>query len=598
MADTDLIKPAVESSTVAPTVLETTPAGLAGPAVVPAPADKPVIDPMEVATGEDERTGWRLYAILASLFVCPTPSPLFSPYALPFPRPSLTAQLSLFIAALDQTIVATCIPTIAASLHSATGYVWIGGAYLLATAAAGPIWARSSDIWGRKPALLAAIVLFAVASTIAALSRNMPTMIAARALQGVAGGGVFPLVTITISDLFSVRRRSLYLGALAIVWAVAGSSGPLLGGALTELASWRWCFWINLPICGVSFVLVVLFLDVHNPRTPLKEGLRAVDWLGTITILAVTLLVLLGLDFGGATFPWTSPKVIALIAVGVAMIGVFVYTEARLATFPIMPLGMFSHWHNIAICIMSFGHNMVAIGCEFYLPLYFQSAKQASPLRSGLMLVPMTAAEAAVDILSGVLIHYTGRYREMMWVGTSLMALGTGLFLIFTPDTPIGTIIGIEIIGGVGTALLFQSPMLAVQNTVRQSETATATATMGFIRNVATALSVVLGGVVLQNGMNSEQHALQAAGLNGTTLAAFAGNQAAANVDLVGTIVDPGQRRAVQDAFSASMHDIFLMYTVIASVSVLASLFVKQRKLQTEHSETKTGIDHLEKRKK
>ena len=493
--------------------------------------------------------------------------------------------------------MATCIPTIAASLHSATGYVWIGGAYLLATAAAGPIWARSSDIWGRKPMLLAAIALFAVASTLAALSKTMSMMIAARALQGVAGGGVSPLVTITISDLFSVRLRSLYLGALAIVWAVAGSAGPLLGGALTQLASWRWCFWINLPVCGVSFGLVLLFLDVHNPRTPLREGLRAIDWLGTVTILAVTLLVLLGLDFGGATFSWDSPQVISLVAVGGAMIGAFIYTEARVATYPIMPLGLFRHWHNVAICIMSFAHNMVAIGSEFYLPLYFQSAKQASPFRSGLLLVPMTAAEAAVDILAGVLIHYTGRYREMMWVGTSCMCLGTGLFLLFTPDTSVGTIIGFEVLGGIGTALLYQSPMLAVQNTVRQSETATATATMGFIRSVATALSVVLGGVVLQNGMNSEQAALQAAGLNATTLAAFAGNQAAANVDLVAAIADDSQRRAVQNAFAASIRNIFLMYTILAGMAVLASLFVRQRKLQTEHTETRTGIDQLERRK-
>ena len=500
------------------------------------------------------------------------------------------------MAALDQTIVATCIPTIAASLHSAQGYVWIGGAYLLATAAAGPIWARCSDIWGRKPALLAAIVLFAAASVIAATSINMPMMIAARALQGVAGGGVFPLVTITISDLFSVRRRSLFMGLLAIVWAVAGSSGPLVGGAFTQLVSWRWCFWINLPICGVSFLLVVLFLDVHNPRTKMSDGLRAIDWLGTATMLAVTLMVLLGLDFGGSTFPWSSPKVICLIAVGGAMVGAFIYSEAKFAKYPLMPLGLFGHWHNNAICIMSFAHNMVAIGCEFYLPLYFQSAKKATPFQSGLMLVPMMAAEAAIDIVSGLLIHYTGRYREMMWVGTALMTLGTGLYLLFTPDTPVRTIIGCEIVGGIGTALLFQSPMLAVQNTVPQHETATATATMGFLRNVATALSVVLGGVILQNSMDKEQSSLVAAGLNSTTLAAFSGSQAAANVDLVASITDAAQKRAVEDAFAASVRNIFTMYTAVAGVAFIASIFVQQRRLQTEHTETKTGLDNLKQR--
>ena len=136
----------------------------------------------------------------------------------------------------------------------------------------------------------------------------MRMLIAARALQGTAGGGLMQLVAITISDLFSIRRRALHLGLLGMMWALAGSAGPLIGGAFTELVSWRWCFWINLPVSGISFVLLLLFLDVHNPRTKLVEGIRAIDWFGTVSILAVTLLLLLGLDFGSATFPWTVRK--------------------------------------------------------------------------------------------------------------------------------------------------------------------------------------------------------------------------------------------------------------------------------------------------
>lgn len=206
---------------------------------------------------------------------------------------------------------------------------------MLANAATGPIWAKCSDIWGRKPALLGAVVVFAVASILAALSTNMRMLIAARALQGTACGGLMQLVSITISDLFSMRSRALYLGLLGMMWAVAGSSGPLIGGALTELVSWRWCFWINLPISGIAFVFLLLFLDVHNPRTKLGEGIMAVDWFGTLSILAVTLLLLLGLDFGGATFPWNSPRVICLIILGILMIGFFLFSERRVSVFPI-----------------------------------------------------------------------------------------------------------------------------------------------------------------------------------------------------------------------------------------------------------------------
>jgi len=467
---------------------------------------------------------------------------------------------------------------------------------LLANAAAGPIWAKCSDIWGRKPALVGAVGVFAVASIIAAVSTSMQMLIAARALQGTAGGGLIQLVYITISDLFSVRSRALYIGLLGVMWALAGSAGPLIGGAFTQLVSWRWCFWINLPVCGIAFVLLLLFLDVHNPRTKLGEGVMAVDWFGTLSILAVTLLLLLGLDFGGATFPWNSPKVICLIVFGTLMIGFFLFSEKRLAKYPLMPLSIFKNWSNNAAFLVAFAHSMVSIGAEYYLPLYFQSVKQASPLRSGILILPMTVTEAAVDIMVGILIHQTGRYREITWAGVTLMTLGTGLYINFQTDTSVARIVGFEIIAGIGTALLFQAPLISIQNTVSQVDTATATATLGFIRNLATSLSIVLGGVVFQNSMAARQSSLAAAGLSESVLEALSGDQAAANVEIIQTIQDAAQRQVVQDAFAWSLRNMFIMYTCVAGVAMVASAFIKQRHLSTEHTETKTGIQQLTER--
>ncbi|KAL9091063.1 MAG: hypothetical protein Q9165_004990 [Trypethelium subeluteriae] len=505
-------------------------------------------------------------------------------------------ELVLFVAALDQTIIATSVPTISAALHSASGYVWIGGAYVLANTASGPIWAKSSDIWGRKPILLAAIGGFATSSIIAALSTSMQMLIGARALQGTAGGGLMQLVSITISDLFSVRNRALYGGMLGVMWALAGSAGPLIGGTFTQLVSWRWCFWINLPVSGIAFLLLLLFLDVHNPRTKLSEGLMALDWFGTLSVLAITLLLLLGLDFGGAIFPWGSPKVICLIVFGVLMIGFFLLSEKRLAKYPLMPLTVFKDWSNNVFFLLAFAHNMVSIGVEYYLPLYFQSVKQATPLHSGILIVPMMVTEASVDILVGVLIHSTGRVREITWIGVTLMTLGTGLYITFRTDTPISRIIGFEIIGGFGTALLFQTPVIAMQSTVSQADTATAIATMGFIRNIATSLSIVLGGVVFQNGMTARRSSLVAAGLSESVVEAFSGDRAAANVGIIKSVHDDAQRHAIQDAFAWSLRNMFIMYTCAASVAMVASAFIKQQHLSTEHTETKTGIQHMTER--
>jgi MFS family permease len=165
---------------------------------------------------------------------------------------------------------------------------------------------------------------------VAALSIDMQMLISARALQGIGGAGLSQLVPITISDLFGLRERALYLGWMGLMWAVAGSAGPLVGGALTEFVSWRWCFWINLPVCGLAFGLLVAFLDVHDPCTSLREGVLAVDWIGTVSIVTVTVLILLGLEFGGSTFPWSSPKVICLIVFGTLMIGFFLFNEKSL----------------------------------------------------------------------------------------------------------------------------------------------------------------------------------------------------------------------------------------------------------------------------
>jgi hypothetical protein len=413
-------------------------------------------------------------------------------------------------------------------------------------------------------------------------------LIAARALQGTAGSALMQLVSITISDLFSVRPRPLYISGLGFFWVVAGTSGPLIGGALTQLVSWRWCFWINLPVCGLAFILIFLFLDVHNPRTNLRDGFLAMDWFGTVSILAGTLLLLLGLDFGGANFPWSSPKVICLIVFGSFMVAFFLYSEKKLARYPFIPITIFNNRSNNATFLVAIAHNMIAIGQEYYLPLYFQSVKLASPLKSGILIVPMLVTEAAVDIFSGITIHKTGRYLELTWIGVTLMTLGTGLYITFNIDTTIATIVGLEIVGGIGTALLFQTPTLAIQNSVSQADTASAIAALGSIGNIATAFSVVVGGAIFQNSIAARQSTF--IGLNGTVLDTFAPAHAIANIDLIKTLPNA---RVVQEAFAWGIRNMFIFYTGIASVAIIASVFIKQKHMSSNHTETKTGIENL-----
>ncbi|KAF1987284.1 putative MFS transporter [Aulographum hederae CBS 113979] len=498
--------------------------------------------------------------------------------------------LSLFIAALDQTIVATAIPTISADLHSATGYTWIGGAYLLANAAASPIWAKLSDIWGRKLILLVAVAWFAASSIVCAKASSMRMLIAGRALQGTAGGGLTQLCNITISDVFSVRTRSLFLAFLEFVWAVAGGIGPILGGVFSELANWRWCFWINLPISGITFILLFFFLDVHNPRTKVWDGLKAIDWFGSLTIIGLVLMLLLGLDFGGVVFPWSSPTVICLIVFGALMSVFFVFSEKRLAKYPLMPLALFRHKSNTAALVVTFLHGMVFIACEYYLPLYFQSVHESSPLHSGLLIIPISISEAVVGIICGVLIHRTGRYQEIIWFGLIFLTVGNGLYITFGVGTPIAHIIGFELIQGIGAGCIFEAPLIALHAKVAQDDTATATATCGFIRNMATACSIVIGGAIFQNGMASRRSDFRAAGLPANLTEAFAGGDAAANVWLIADIQDQEQELAVKGAYADSLRTLWILTTCLSGVALVVSVFIKGWHLGTEHTETRTGL--------
>lgn len=376
------------------------------------------------------------------------------------------------------------------------------------------------------------------------------------------------------------------------MWAIAGSIGPILGGALTEKASWNWIFWLNTPISGLTFIMLLIFLDVHNPRTSVKDGLKSVDWFGSLSILAFTLMLLLGLEFGGATFPWKSPQVICLIIFGSLMSIFFLFSEKRLAKYPLMPLDLFRNKSNVACLMVGFFQGMVFIGGEYYLPLYFQSVMEASPFHSGILILPITITEALMGITVGVLIHRTGHYLELIYVGVALMTVGNGLYILFSATSSLASVIGFQVVAGIGAGALFEAPLLGLQAFVSQRDTATATGTFGFVRNLATSLSIVIGGVIFQNSMDLQVTSLTSppVSLPSNITVLLSGGAAAANVMSVAAIQDQEQQFAVKEAFAWSLRNMWIFYTVVSGLAVISSAFIKRQVLSKEHVETRTGI--------
>ncbi|XDG08707.1 hypothetical protein ABKA04_008322 [Annulohypoxylon sp. FPYF3050] len=499
---------------------------------------------------------------------------------------------ALFLAALDVTIITTAIPTIVEQFKSPAGYTWIGAAYLLANSATVPSWGKVSDIWGRKPVLLAAVGIFWIGSLICALSVNIGMLIAARAIQGVGGGGIVVLTNICVGDLFSMRKRGMYYAFFGMVWAIASAIGPILGGVFTSKVTWRWCFYVNLPISGVGFFILLFVLKLHNPRTPVWQGLAAIDWLGSLLIIGGTIMFLFGLEFGGVTYPWNSAPTICLIVFGIVTVGIFVAVEKWYAKYPVIPLRLFKFGKNISTFAICMVHGCVFISGSYYLPLYFQAVLGASSLLSGVYLLPYVLALSFLSIGSGLFMRKTGKYLPAIIFGMLFMTLGFGLFIDLGPKANWAKIIVYQIIAGIGVGPNFQSPLIALQTSVEPRDIAAVTSTFGFVRQLSTSISVVIGGVVFQNGMQRQYPTLLAQ-LGPELAAQLSGGSAGGNVALVASL--PGEQGEIaRTAYWNSLRDMYIMYTAIAAVGLLVSPFVSQRTLSREHQEHKTGLQSLQ----
>ena len=453
-----------------------------------------------------------------------------------------------------------------------------------------PIWGKISDIFGRKPILLIANIVFFVGSLSAAVSASIGTLIAARAIQGVGGVGLITLVHICIADIFSPRSLGAYYGMTGGVWALASAIGPLVGGAFTENLSWRWCFYVNLPCDGLAFVVILFFLNnLHTPKTPTWAGLKAIDWHGSICIVGGTIMILLGLEFGGITYPWKSVKVICLIIFGAVMVVLFALNEWKLAIYPVIPLRIFSKRHNIVCLLVCFAHGFVSIGGTYYLPLYFQACLGATPILSGVYTLVTALSLTLFSLFTSIFIAKTGQYLPPIWFGLTLMTVGYGLFTNLRMNSGSAKIILYQIIAGIGVGPNFQAPLIALQSNIDPRDIAAATATFQFIRNLATSISIVVGGVVFQNEMLKQSGKLVAA-LGPKVAQNLGGFSAGASTQVVDRL-PPAQRQVAREAFTQSLHYMWIMYVCFSATGLLCSFLIRRNKLTWQHKQTKTGLE-------
>lgn len=483
------------------------------------------------------------------------------------------------LAALDQTIVGIALPTIVGELGGIEHYSWVVTAYLLAATASIPLYGKVSDLIGRRPVFLFALVTFLVGSALAGASQSMAHLIAARGVQGIGAGGLMTLAFVIISDAVTPRERGRYQGLFGAVFGVATVIGPLVGGYFTE-HDWRWIFYLNIPLG----LLAIMVTSRVIRMLPVRRREHVLDWPGAVLLVTGVVCLLLALSWGGGDYAWSSPLILGLLTAGAVLVVLFLLQERR-ASEPILPLSLFRRptftLANAAIFLLG----LALFGPIIFLPLYLQVVQGASPARSGLLMLPMMGAIIITSVATGRAMTHFGRYKWFPAAGSATLVAGLLLIAQLDQATPMGGVLGAMVVVGVGLGLCMQSLILAVQNAVDPRDLGVGTSAATFFRMLGGSFGVAVLGAVLAAGLTSGLRARMP-----EALAQLPPEQARQYAHLTGSVsVDepaailalPAPLRiAVQEALVGSLQTMFLVATVLAVIGVVVTVSMPDHPLR------------------
>ncbi|MFF5768634.1 DHA2 family efflux MFS transporter permease subunit [Streptomyces tanashiensis] len=483
--------------------------------------------------------------------------------------------LGMLLAALDQNIVSTALPTIVSELGGMEHLSWVVTAYMLAATAGTPLWGKLGDQYGRKKLIQGAIVLFLIGSALCGIAQNMPQLIAFRAVQGLGGGGLMVLSMAIVGDLVPPRERGRYQGLFGAVFGGTSVLGPLLGGLFTEHLSWRWVFYINLPIGIVALFVIAAVLHI-----PARSTRHTIDYLGTFLIASVATCLVLVASLGGTTWAWGSAQIIGLAVLGAVLLVWFVHVERRAAE-PVLPLKLFRIRTFSLVAVISFVVGFALFGAMTFLPTFLQIVQGVTPTMSGVHMLPMVLGVLLTSTVSGQIVSRTGRWKVFPIVGTALTGLGLLLLHNLSETSSTWSMSVCFFVFGAGLGMVIQVLVVVVQNAVAHEDLGVATSGVTFFRSVGASFGVAVFGTIFTSRLTDELDDVFAS-------AASAGTELPPGIDAGRFAADPRAlaelppelRPSVLQAYATSITDVFLYAAPVVLVAFVIAWCLKEDKLR------------------